>query len=122
MGIHPLRNASRGQRVVSVAVVAAVLPHRVEPRPDSVKLLGNNASGRPADAVLPDNIRPYEWSAYADSQHARLGAGHNVCQSTALLHRSPARPLPERQHAGRPPAATALDDRLCRVVMGRRDT
>ena len=122
MGIHPLRSASRGQRVVSVAVVVAVLPHRVEPRPDSVKLLGHYASGRPADAVLPDNIRPYERSAYADSQHARLGAGHNVCQPTALLHRNIARPLPERQHADRPPAATALDGGLRRGVVGWRDT
>ena len=77
--------------------------------------------GRPADVLLPHNLRPYERSAHADSRYAALGTGHYLRQSLALLHRGHARPLPERQHFGRPAAATRFDGRLRRRVVGRRD-
>ena len=109
------------QRLAYNHVFPVVLPHRVEPRPDCLQLFFHHATGRPADVLLSHNIRPHERSAHADSQYAALGAGHDIRQPLALLHRDAARHLSERQHPGRPPAATRLDGRLRRRVVDRRD-
>ena len=119
VGIPLLWNVAAWQRVDGNTCFAAVLPHSVEPRPNSLKLLLHHAASRPADVLLPHNLRPYERPAHADSRHAALGAGPDIRQPLALLHRDAARPLPERRHPGRPSATTHLDGRLRRLVVGR---